>query len=59
MENVRRQRNNLLHRLIISVTEMIKQIKSRNINYYKSVFVIIKYEDKNVFMGDLNFEGLV
>lgn len=55
-------RNNLLHRLIISVTDMmfkILNLKARLIDYYKSVFVIIKYEGKNVFMGNLNFEGLV
>ena len=55
-------RNNLLHRLMISVTEMIKQmlnLKARKIDHYKSVFVIIKYEGKNVFMGSLNFQGLV
>jgi hypothetical protein len=55
-------KNNLLHRLMISVTEMIKQmlnLKARKIDYYKSVFVIIKYDGKNVFMGNLNFEGLV
>lgn len=55
-------RNNLLHRLIISVTDMmikILNLKARQIDYYKSVFVIIKYEGKNVFMGNLSFQGLV
>lgn len=55
-------KNNLLHYLMISITEMIKQIlnlKDRKINYYKSVFVIIKYDGKDVFIGDLNFEGFV
>jgi len=55
-------KNNLLHYLIISVTEMINKIlnlKDRKINYYKSVFVIIKYDGINVFIGDLNFEGFV
>ena len=55
-------RNNLLHRLIISVSEMMVKmlnLKARKFDYYKSVFVIIKYDGKNVFMGNLNFEGLV
>ena len=55
-------RNNLLHRLIISVRDMMVKmlnLKERKIDYYKSVFVIIKYNGKNVFMGCLNFEGLV
>lgn len=55
-------RNNLLHRLIISVSEMMVKmlnLKPRKIDYYKSVFIIIKYDGKNVFMGNLNFEGLV
>ena len=55
-------RNNLLHRLIISVSEMmikILNLKPRKIDYYKSVFVIIKYDGKNMFMGDLSFDGLV
>ena len=55
-------KNNLLHRLVISVTEMMLKIlnlKARKIDHYKSVFVIIKYEGKNVFMGNLSFQGLV
>lgn len=55
-------RNNLLHRLIISVGDMMKKIlnlKARKIDYYKSVFVIIKYDGKNMFMGNLSFDGLV
>lgn len=55
-------RNNLFHRLIISVTDMMIKmlnLKARKIDHYKSVFVIIKYEGKSVFMGSLNFQGLV
>lgn len=55
-------RNNLLHRLIISVTDMmikILNLKARKIDHYKSVFVVIKYEGKNVFLGNLSFQGLV
>lgn len=55
-------KNNLLQRLIISVTDnMIKllNLKSRMIDHYKSVFVIIKYDDKIVFLGNLCFQGLI
>jgi hypothetical protein len=55
-------KNNLLHRLVISVTERIVKmlnLKERKCDYYKSIFVIIKYEGKNVFMGHLNFDGLL
>lgn len=55
-------RNNLLHRLIISVTNMMIKmlnLKARKIDHYKSVFVVIKYEGKNVFLGNLSFQGLV
>lgn len=55
-------RNNLLHRLVISVSDMMVKmlnLKERKVDYYKSVFVIIKYNGKNVFMGCLNFEELV
>ena len=55
-------KNNLFHRLAISITDMMNKIlnlKRRKLDYYKSIFVIINYDDKNVFMGSLNFEGLV
>ena len=55
-------RNNLLHRLIISVSNMmikILNLTARKIDDYKSVFIIIKYEGKNVFLGNLSFQGLL
>ena len=30
----------------------------RKINYFKSIIVLIKYENEVVFTGDLNFEGI-
>ena len=54
-------KNNLFHRLAISVTDMIIKIlnlKRKKLDYYKSIFVIIKYKGKNVFMGNLSFDGL-
>lgn len=55
-------RNNLFHRLAISITDMmikILNLKRRKLDYYKCVFVIIKYGGKYVFTGSLNFEGFV
>ena len=55
-------RNNLLHRLIISVRDMmikILNLKARKVDDYKSVFIVIKYKGKNVFIGLLNFDGLM
>jgi hypothetical protein len=53
-------KNNIWHRLIITTVQMLHKILSieRKINFYKSIFVIIKYENKVVFIGDLNFEGI-
>jgi hypothetical protein len=53
--------NNSFHRLIINVTDMIKKIymKALNTDYYKSIFIIIKYYNKIVFIGDINFDHLV
>jgi predicted transcriptional regulator len=52
--------NNIWHRLIITTVQMLHKILKieRKIDFYKSVFVIIKYENDIVFMGDLNFEGI-
>lgn len=55
-------KNNVLHRLAISVTDMMIKmlnLRARKIDHYKSIFIIIKYEGKNVFIGSLSFEGLV
>jgi len=37
----------------------ILNLKARIIDYYKLIFVIIEYDGKIVFMGNLSFEGLV
>ena len=51
---------NIWHRFIIATTEMLFHILKINkkYNYYKSIFVIIFYEDKIVFTGSINFEGI-
>jgi hypothetical protein len=54
--------NNLFHHIIILVYNMMTKILKKeliNINLYKSIFVIIKYEGEQVFMGSLNFDGII
>ena len=53
-------KDNIWHRFMIVTVQMLFKILKikREINFYKSVFVIIKYENHVVFMGDLNFEGI-
>ena len=50
----------ILHRLIITVANMIKDILKckEKIDFYKSVIVFVKYENEIVFMGNINFTGL-
>jgi hypothetical protein len=50
----------ILHRLIITVANMIKDILKckEKIDFYKSVIVCVEYENVIVFMGNLNFTGL-
>jgi len=54
-------KNNMWHRFIIATTEMLFKMLNikRKLNYYKSIFVIISYENNVVFIGRLNFEGLL
>jgi predicted transcriptional regulator len=55
-------KNNLFYQLAISVREKMIEIlnlKVKKIDYYKSIFVIIKYDGKIVFTGDLNFDYFV
>ena len=53
-------KNNLMHKFIIVIANMITkllQIKEK-INIYESIIVIINYEGKTAFIGELNFTGL-
>ena len=54
-------KDNMWHRFIIATVEMLNHILKieRKINYYKSIFVIIRYENNVVFTGNLNFAGLI
>ncbi len=54
-------KDNMWHRFIISTIDMVDKMlnRKRKLNYYKSIFVIIRYENNVVFTGNLNFEGLL
>lgn len=54
-------KNNIWHRFMITTVQLLHKILKieRKINFYKSIFVIIKYENEVVFIGDLNFEGII
>jgi hypothetical protein len=53
-------KNNLMHRIIIVVTNMLQNVLKINekVNMYKSVFVVIEYEGRVVFTGCVNFSGI-
>jgi hypothetical protein len=53
-------KNNIIHKIMIVITNMMRNLlkMKEKINFYKSIIVIIEYEDQIVFMGDLNFTGL-
>jgi hypothetical protein len=53
-------KNNIIHKLMVVITNMmwnLFKIKDK-VNLYKSIIVLIEYEDQPVFMGNLNFTGL-
>lgn len=55
-------KNNLFHRLAISVVELtVKMLKRKliDVNFYTTIFVVIRYKGKSAFVGSLDFEGLV
>ncbi len=54
-------KDNMWHRFIIATVEILNNILKieRKMNDYKSIFVIIRYENNVVFTGNLNFEGLL
>ena len=54
-------KDNMWHRFIIATIEMLSKILGvkRKLKYYKSIFVIIRYENNVVFTGNLNFAGLI
>lgn len=55
-------KNNLFHRLAILVVELtVKMLKRKmiDINFYTTIFVIIRYKDKTAFIGSLDFKGFM
>lgn len=53
--------HNILHRLMVGTYYLINKILGKEIhkkNIYKSIFVIIKYYNNVVFMGDICFDGI-
>ena len=53
-------KNNIIHKIMIVITNMMRNLlkMKEKINFYKSIIVIIEYEDQIVFMGNINFTGL-
>jgi hypothetical protein len=53
-------KNNIWHRFMVTTLQILYQILKldKKNNFYKSIFVIIEYENKIVFTGNLDFDGL-
>jgi hypothetical protein len=55
--------NNIYHQIILSLSEIIRKklkIKEKEkINYNKSLFIIIWYENNLVFMTNICFDGII
>lgn len=53
-------RDNMLHRFIIVISNMIQDLLrlKEKICICKSIIVSIKYENKLIFIGNLNFTGI-
>lgn len=53
-------KDNILHRLLVDSFTMVCKILKMNCNnnLYKTIVVAIFYENKNIFMGGINFDGI-
>jgi hypothetical protein len=53
-------KNNMWHRFMVTTIKMLYQILKieRKLNIYNSIIVIIEYENKIVFTGNLGFGGI-
>jgi hypothetical protein len=54
-------KNNILHRLMVGAYYVICNILRSDIkskNFYKSIFTIIEYEGRVVFMGEISFNNI-
>jgi hypothetical protein len=53
-------KNKILHRFIVTISNMIRDIlnQKEKINLYHTLCIIIKYNNKTAFTGNINFTGL-
>lgn len=53
-------KDNILHRLLVDSFNMVCKILKMNCNnnLYKTIVVAIFYENKNIFVGGINFDGI-
>jgi hypothetical protein len=53
-------RDNILHRFVILISNMLHDLLKlkKKLNFYKSIIVSVEYENKLIFMGNLNFTGI-
>ena len=53
-------RNNILHRFIITISNMLQDLLKfkQKIDFNKTIIVCILYDNEMVFIGDINFTGL-
>lgn len=53
-------KNNIIHRLLVDSFVMVCKILKMNCNnnLYKTIIVTIYYENENIFIGGINFEGI-
>lgn len=54
-------KNNILHRLMVGAYYVICNILRKDVkrkSFYKTIFTIIEYEGRVVFIGDLSFDGI-
>ena len=53
-------KDNILHRLLVDSFNMVCKILKMNCNnnLYKTIVVVIYYENKNIFVGGINFDGI-
>ena len=55
-------KNNILHRLMVGAYNLICNILKRDVknkNFYKTIFTIIEYEGRVVFIGNISFDGII
>lgn len=53
-------KNKILHRFIVTISNMIRDLlnQKEKINLYHTLCIIIKYDNKIAFTGNINFTGI-